>query len=188
MMARSKGVAKVGARLSDNLTVLGVIDGGSIEPVYLVWNHQVWCPMVCKVFTSSIRARREAEILGLLAHPNIVRLFGLEAPVNLLMPFLDGPTLSTFLSRATGRRIPVDHALRVAIHIGCGLYHVHEQGLLHMDVKPANIIITRGGQPVLFDFGSARHLAMPRPAMRASPPFANGSRNMSDLSPARLTP
>lgn len=162
-MKKSKP-ARIGTRLTPNLTVLGVIDGGSIDPVYIVWNHRAWCPMACKVFSSSQRARREADVLRALSHPNVVRLLELEAPVFMLMPFLEGPTLSNMIRNAPTKRLPADDALRIAIHLGAALLHVHECGHLHMDVKPSNIIIARGGIPILFDFGTARSQSDVRPA------------------------
>ena len=139
--------------------MLGIIDGGSIDPVYIVWNKRDWCPMACKVFSSSVRAKREADVLSSLSHPNIVRLLDLEAPVHLLMPFLEGPTLANMIRNAPRNRLGIDDALRIAIHIGAALIHVHERGYLHMDVKPSNVIIARGGTPILFDF---RHRKTPR--------------------------
>jgi serine/threonine protein kinase len=47
--------------------------------------------------------------------------------------------------------------------MAAALHHVHLRGLLHMDVKPSNIMVTRSGRPVLFDFGSARRQQDPRP-------------------------
>lgn len=155
---KKRPIAKVGARLSNNLTVLGVIDGGSIDPVYIVWNHRDWCPMACKVFSSSIRAEQEAKVLTSLSHPNIVRLLDLVPPVHLLMPFLEGPTLANMIRNAPRGRLSVDNSLRIATHIGAALMHVHDRGYLHMDVKPSNVIIARGGTPVLFDFGTARSI------------------------------
>lgn len=163
MKSNGKAIAKIGARLSPNLTVLGIIDGGSIDPVYIVWNKRDWCPMACKVFSSSVRAKREADVLSSLSHPNIVRLLDLEAPVHLLMPFLEGPTLANMIRNAPRKRLGIDDALRIAIHIGAALIHVHERGYLHMDVKPSNVIIARGGTPILFDFGTARRRSAARP-------------------------
>lgn len=163
MKRKAKVIAKIGARLSPELTVLGIIDGGSIDPVYIVWNKRAWCPMACKVFTSSVRAKREADVLSSLSHPNIVRLLDLEAPVHLLMPFLEGPTLANLIRNAPLCRLGTDDALRIAIHIGAALIHVHDCGYLHMDVKPSNVIIARGGTPILFDFGTARVSAAARP-------------------------
>ena len=110
--------------------------------------------MACKVFTTSQRAQREADVLAALVHPNIVRLLSLEPPVHLLMPFLEGPALASFIRAAPNKRLSADNAIRIAIHIGAALQHIHDRGLLHMDVKPANVIIARGGTPVLFDFGA----------------------------------
>jgi hypothetical protein len=70
------GKVDVGARISPHLTVLGIVDERGDEPVYLVWHHKNWCPMLGKVSRSKEAARREAEILLALAHPNIVRCFG----------------------------------------------------------------------------------------------------------------
>lgn len=76
---------KVGTRIGADLTVLGIVDDGGLEPVYLVWHHKSWCPMGCKVFKSTEQAQREAEILLALAHPNIVRCFGSYGSNSLLM-------------------------------------------------------------------------------------------------------
>ena len=66
---------KVSTRIGADLTVLGIVDDGGREPVYLVWNYKSWCPMGCKVFKSTELAQRVAEILLALGHPNTVRCF-----------------------------------------------------------------------------------------------------------------
>ena len=149
---------KIGARLGENLTVLGLVDPDSPNPVYLVWHHGAWCPMACKVFRNLRRARREAEWLKALDHPHIVRYLGLERPACLLMEFLEGPSLSKLIRRRRGRKLSMSDALRVAIFLGSALSHVHARGLLHLDVKPANVIVYRG-RPVLFDVGTAVRLS-----------------------------
>jgi serine/threonine-protein kinase len=147
---------KVGARLSGDLTVLGVIDRRGAEGLCIVWNHGAWCPMACKVFSSLRRAEREAEVLSLLAHPNTVRFLGLERPACLLMEFLEGPTLDELIHGRKGKRLAISDAIRVAMYMGAALRHIHLKGYLHLDIKPTNIIVARGGRPVLYDFGSAR--------------------------------
>ena len=159
---RLRPVAAPGDGLGRDLTVLGVLDGGSVEPTYIAWHRANWCPVVCKVMTSPQRARREAEVIGRMAHPNIVRALGVDGGVHLLMPYYPGPTLDRLVKRP-GRRIGVSDAMRLAFHVGAALVHVHGRGFLHMDVKPGNIIVAPGGHPVLFDFGSARAIGTPGP-------------------------
>lgn len=156
------GRIKVGERVGEDLTILGAVDPGSSDPVYVVWHHRAWCPMACKFFSSPRRARREADALSSLAHPNIVRCLGVVAPTHMLMEFLEGPTLGRFIARQRKGFLSLSNAIRVAIHLGCALEHVHAKGFLHLDVKPDNAIIVHG-RPVLFDFGSMRRQNAPRP-------------------------
>jgi serine/threonine protein kinase len=117
--------------------------------------------MACKVFRTAERARQEASVLAALAHPNIVRPLGVGDPAHLLMEFLEGPTLRRLINATPQHRLRISDALRVAIHLGAALVHMHGRGFLHLDVKPRNVIVVRG-RPVLFDFGTAR----PRRAWR----------------------
>src|SRR5262249_60169816 len=71
------------------------------------------------------------------------------------MESLGGPTLRRLIRTSRQRRLSVANALRVAIHVGAALTHVHERGFVHLDVKPSNVIVV-GGRPVLVDFGAAR--------------------------------
>jgi serine/threonine protein kinase len=153
----------VGTRLGQDLTVLGVIADRHSEPIYLVWHHKCWCPMACKVLENAEVAQNQADILLKVAHPNVVRCFGLNGSNCVLMEFLEGPNLHQLtLSRPKGR-LGVNDALRLAIHVGGALLHVHNVGLLHLDVKPSNVIVVKG-RPVLVDFGIARWQTAPRPA------------------------
>jgi eukaryotic-like serine/threonine-protein kinase len=155
-LEETKARLRVGARLGKELTVLGVIDRRGGEGLCIVWNHAAWCPMACKVFRTYRDAEREAKVLSLLAHPNTVRFLGLSEPANLLMEFLEGPTLEDLIYRQPRRRLAISDAIRVAMYIGAALHHIHSAGYLHLDIKPANVIVARGGRPVLYDFGSAR--------------------------------
>jgi eukaryotic-like serine/threonine-protein kinase len=148
---------KLGTRLGRHLTVLGLVDPHSGDPVYLMWHHEAWCPMACKVFGSLHLAQREADRLQRLDHPGIVRCLGVEQPACLLMEFLEGPTVRKFARARRAHKLPHSDALRIANYIGSALIHLHARGLLHLDVKPANVIIYRA-RPVLIDVGTA----MPR--------------------------
>ena len=154
---------RIGGKLGDDLTVIAMITKQiTVDPVYLVWNHSAWCPMACKAFRSRRRARREALALSSLRHPNIVRCFGHLEPVYTLMEYLAGPTLQAYIGMQRHGRMSISDAIRVAIHIGAALEHTHAHGFLHLDVKPANIIVVNG-RPVLFDFGSMREKHAVRP-------------------------
>lgn len=153
---------KLNASIGADLTVLGVLDKQRRNPVYIVWHHRKWCPMACKVFRSIERMRREADILALMSHPNTVRFLGVGSPAHLLMEFLEGPTLSRLIDIQRRERLSVSNAVRVAIHLGSALHHVHDQGFIHLDVKPTNVIVVRG-RPVLYDFGIARAQCQERP-------------------------
>ena len=168
-MPRHASRIKVGTRLGSKLTVLGIVDDYSSGRVYLAWHHKFWCPMACKVFKSEEDARREADILLALAHPNIVRCFGLNGSSYLLMEFLEGPSLYQLMKSRPQQRLGINDALRISIHIGAALSHVHDRGLVHLDVKPSNIVVVKG-RPILCDFGVARWQTAPRPKYVASTP------------------
>jgi serine/threonine protein kinase len=118
--------------------------------------------MACKAFRTTGPARHEADVLSKLAHPNIVRSFGTYRSNYLLLEFLEGPTLSRLLGERPHKRLSVSDAIRVAIHLGTALQHIHDRGFVHLDVKPSNVIVVNG-RPVFFDFGTARVLSAARP-------------------------
>ena len=102
------------------------------------------------------RLRREAAVLDSLDHPHVVRVLDLVADGNdaaMAMEYAAGGSLATLLARR-GRLRP-EVAVAVAIPLADALAAVHGRGLVHGDVKPANILFTAEGAPVLADFGLA---------------------------------
>jgi serine/threonine-protein kinase PknK len=105
------------------------------------------------------RLARERQALGLLAqHPNVVTVYDAgttpDGQQYLVMEFLPGGTLADRLERRgpQGVREVVDIAVRL-----CGaLATAHGAGVLHRDIKPDNVLVSRFGEPVLADFGLAR--------------------------------
>ncbi|MEE9562420.1 MAG: serine/threonine-protein kinase, partial [Thermoanaerobaculia bacterium] len=101
------------------------------------------------------RLEREAKVISSLQHPNICTLhdIGSENGIDfLVMEFLDGKTLAAQLERGP---LPMHELFPVAIAIADALDKAHRQGLVHRDLKPGNIMLTRAGAKLL-DFGLAK--------------------------------
>lgn len=103
------------------------------------------------------RFRREAQAAGRLTHPNIVGVFDYgetDTLAYIVMEFVDGTTLKHALERQE-RLSPAD-AVRLLEEVLAGLQYSHERGVVHRDIKPGNIMLTRDGQAKIADFGIAR--------------------------------
>ena len=103
------------------------------------------------------RFEREAKALAKLNHPNIVNVtdYGeYEGKPYLVMPYFPGGTLKQKL----GKPIPWQEAIQTLLPIAEALDYAHSQKMVHRDVKPANILLTERGQPMLTDFGIAKVL------------------------------
>jgi serine/threonine-protein kinase len=98
------------------------------------------------------RFRREAQAAGSLNHPNIVRIFDVGEN-HLVMELLEGRTLHQII-KEHGQMDP-EAARAILSPVAEALDHAHAQGIIHRDVKPANIMILPNGQPKLMDFGVA---------------------------------
>jgi eukaryotic-like serine/threonine-protein kinase len=82
----------------------------------------------------------------------------------LLLEYLEGPTLFDVIETRPNRRLDISDAIRAAIHLGAALYQLHRRGFLHLDLKPANLLL-RDGVPVLIDLDTARRI---HPGVRPS--------------------
>ena len=105
------------------------------------------------------RFRQEARLLARLSHPNIVQVYDLIEDDNRLwiaMEFVDGGTLADAIERS-GALAPAQ-AVRLGRQLAAGLGFAHEQGVIHRDVKPINVLLTSDGIPKLTDFGLAKLL------------------------------
>ena len=103
------------------------------------------------------RFYQEAESAAKLSHPNIVNTYdvGREGDVYyIVMELVDGPSLAEII--AADGKLPEPVAIDYAAQICNGLAYAHRQGLLHRDVKPANILVTKDDVVKLSDFGIAR--------------------------------
>jgi eukaryotic-like serine/threonine-protein kinase len=158
----------LGARIGDDLTVIGHLSAGTISELYQVWSASAMCALTCKILlpqfpphAKEIRGlKREARLLRRLAHPNIVRMFGQGTHEDrdfLVQEYLHGPSLGELIDAASHRQLPLPDAIKATVHLCAAVAHLHEQGYLHRDIKPANVLL-RGGIPVLVDFDVAYRL------------------------------
>ena len=102
------------------------------------------------------RFEREAKALAKLTHSNIVKVLDYgeyEGKPYLVMPYLPGGTLK---ERLQGKPMAYQEATQILIPVSRALAYAHQQGLVHRDVKPSNILITQSGDPMLTDFGIAK--------------------------------
>jgi serine/threonine protein kinase len=103
------------------------------------------------------RFEREARALAKLDHPHIVHVYDYgeyRGSPYLVMQYLPGGTLK----QGAGYRMPFQEAAALLAPMAEALAFAHQAGVIHRDVKPANILTTQGGQPMLTDFGIAKIL------------------------------
>ncbi len=103
------------------------------------------------------RFRREAEAIGRMDHPHVVKVFDLgetNGRLFMAMELLDGEDLRRLIEVSS--EIPITEKLRIFAESCDGFSYAHSRGVVHRDIKPANIMVTRLGLTKILDFGLAR--------------------------------
>src|SRR5690242_4702887 len=145
--------------------IVNKIGEGGMGSVYRAHDELLQRDVAVKFLTREIadkvgreRLLEEARIASSLSHPNICTVHEV-GKVNdefyVVMELIDGQRLSSLIGSAG---LPYEAALRYSIQIADALSHAHERGIIHRDLKSANVIVTREGRAKVLDFGLAMSL------------------------------
>ncbi|HEY4003517.1 MAG TPA: serine/threonine-protein kinase [Candidatus Xenobia bacterium] len=160
--SRQRGQLAPGDRVG-SYEILRVISRGGMGTVYEVTDARglhfaLKSPhaAVLEDETALVRFHREIEIVRQLHHPNIVQIhdFSLEDPAFILLELVSGPPLSEVMEAE--RPMELVRAVTLVRATLAALEYGHQRGVLHRDVKPANILLQDGSTPKLTDYGIAR--------------------------------
>lgn len=156
---------KDGLFIQNRYEIISQIGSGGMADVYKAKDHKLNRFVAVKVLKEEFRDdkdfiskfRAEAQAAAGLAHANIVNIYdvGQEAGVNfIVMELVEGITLKEYIKNKG--RLSVREATSIALQISAGLEAAHNNGIIHRDVKPQNIIISTDGKVKVADFGIAR--------------------------------
>ena len=176
----------IGQQLS-HYTIVDKIGEGGMGAVYRAIDTRLNRSVAIKVLQAHTRAdpdrqRRflqEAQSASALNHPNIVSIFEIDSSAGvdfIAMEHVDGMTLEAMIA---DKPILIDQALEYATEIASALAAAHEAGIIHRDVKPGNILVSKSGHVKVLDFGLAKLMLSGTvesgaPTQSAAPATASG--------------
>jgi serine/threonine-protein kinase len=150
--------------LGDTFAIERELGGGGMSHVFLARERALDRQVVLKVLHPELsgvnvdRFRREIQVVAQLQHPHIVPVLAAGESGGILyftMPYIDGESLRTWLVRES--RLPVDDVLRILHDVADALAYAHERGVVHRDIKPDNVLVSRR-HALVTDFGVAKAL------------------------------
>src|SRR5262249_33000344 len=157
--------------------ILDLLGAGGMGEVYRARDTRLDRTVAIKVLPGDLalseevrqRFEREARVISSLNHPHICTLFDVghqDGIEYLVMEHLEGESLADRLTRGP---LPIPELLKTAIEVSDALDRAHKQGLVHRDLKPGNIMLTKSGAKLL-DFGLARATGLAPTASQLSSP------------------
>ena len=155
----------LGTKLADRYLIEELVGVGGMCNVYRAFDAEALQTVAVKILRDEYAAdeeylrrfRNESRAINALSHPNIVKIYDvvLDAPnPYLVMEYVSGITLKEYIDRK--KPLPGRTAANIAGLVLTALQCAHENGIVHRDVKPQNIMVTEKGEVKVMDFGIAR--------------------------------
>lgn len=158
-------ILRPGTFLQDRYEILEQIGSGGMSDVYKALCHKLNRLVAIKVLKEEFSSdsnfvekfKMEAQSAARLSHPNIVNIYDVVDEGDLhfiVMELIEGITLKNYIVKKGC--LDIKEAIGIAMQVAQGIAAAHEQGIIHRDIKPQNIIIARDGKVKVADFGIAR--------------------------------
>ena len=156
---------KIGMIIGDRYEILEKIGTGGMSDVYKAKCHKLNRYVAIKVLKQEFsentnfvsKFRVEAQAAAGLMHPNIVNVYDVgeeDGIYYIVMELVEGITLKNYIEKKA--RLSVKEALSIAIQVSMGIEAAHNNHIIHRDIKPQNIMITKEGKVKIADFGIAK--------------------------------
>lgn len=156
---------KIGMVIGDRYEILEKIGTGGMSDVYKAKDHKLNRLVAVKVLKQEFsenanfvsKFRIEAQAAAGLAHPNIVNVYDVgeeEGIYYIVMELVEGITLKKYIEKKS--RLSVKEAVSIGIQVSMGIEAAHNNHIIHRDIKPQNIIISKEGKVKVTDFGIAK--------------------------------
>jgi len=161
-------MVRIGMFLGDRYEILEKIGSGGMSQVFKGKDHKLNRFVAIKVLKDEFvedknfvrKFKEEAQAAAGLAHPNIVNVYDVGDEMNInyiVMEMVEGITLKTYIEKKG--KLTIKEATSIAIQMGAGLEIAHNNQIVHRDIKPQNIIISREGKVKVTDFGIAKSVS-----------------------------
>lgn len=156
---------RAGTYLQERYEILELIGSGGMSDVYKAKCHKLNRYVAIKVLKDEFSSdegfvskfKMEAQAAACLSHPNIVSIYDVvdEGKLHyIVMELIEGITLKSYIAQK--RRLDVKEAVSISIQVAQGIAAAHSRNIVHRDIKPQNIIISKDGKVKVADFGIAR--------------------------------